>query len=205
MVHKGSLFIISAPSGAGKTSLVKALEKTMPNLYASVSFTTRARRSQEQAGIDYHFVSHHEFNALRAQDVFLECAEVFGNFYGTSADWVEETRLKGLDVILEIDWQGAAQACERYSDAERIFIFPPSLGVLLERLQKRHPDNIGIVQERMKEGQAEISHYTDYDYLICNDDFDRALGDLQSIVRCSRLRQAYFRAEHAALIQGLLS
>ena len=205
MVMKGSLFIVSAPSGAGKTSLVKALEKTMPTLCTSVSFTTRARRPREQPGIDYHFVSQQEFADLLNKGVFLEHAEVFGNFYGTSADWVLETRLKGLDVILEIDWQGAAQTCVRYPDAERIFIFPPSLEALLERLQKRHPDNIRIVQERMKEGKAEISHYTDYDYLICNDSFDKALGDLQSIVRCSRLRQSYFREEHAELITKLLS
>jgi len=165
----GSLFIVAAPSGAGKTTLVNALVKAIPDISLSVSYTTRKMRSQEQEGIDYHFVSHDEFKIKLEQGFFLEHAEVFGNFYGTSKRWVEESRHKGLDVILEIDWQGAKQVRTQFAEAQGIFILPLSREVLEERLQKRHSENTLMIQERMQEAKEQISHYNEFDYLVFND------------------------------------
>ncbi len=205
MLSKGSLFIVSAPSGAGKTTLLKALEKMMPKVCVSISFTTRQMRSHEQNGIDYHFVSREEFEAMLLQNVFLEHACVFGNFYGTSSVWVEATRHKGLDVVLEIDWQGAQQVRTQFLDAKSIFILPPTFETLFERLQKRHSDNEAVIQKRMNEAKEELSHYCEYDYLICNNQFEVALKDLQSIIQCHRLHQSYAMTEQRELIQKLLS
>lgn len=197
MLNKGSLFIISAPSGAGKTSLISALVQEMPSISVSVSYTTRPKRAQETEGADYHFVSINEFHTMLTQGVFLEHAEVFGNWYGTSRVWVEEARNKGLDVILEIDWQGAKQVRAHCVETHSIFVLPLSREILRERLQKRHPGETDIIQERMEEAKDQILHYPEYDYLIFNDRFEEALTDLKSIIRAQRLygrRQALLQA-----------
>jgi guanylate kinase len=205
MQNKGSLFILSAPSGAGKTSLVKELMKEMPGVLVSVSYTTRAIRPREKEGVDYHFVSHDGFNKMLQEGVFLEHAQVFGQYYGTSKVWVENARLQGIDVILEIDWQGARQIRIQFEEAQSIFILPPSRQALEERLHKRHQENVNIVLERMHEAKDQISHYSEYDYLICNDRFEEALEDLKSIVRCHRLNWRRQRAQQEALINQLTS
>lgn len=204
MINKGSLFIISAPSGAGKTSLVTALVKQLSKILVSVSTTTRPIRPEEQEGVNYHFVSQDEFKAMLKKDLFLEHAQVFGNFYGTSKVWVEEIRQKGIDVILEIDWQGARQVRAQYVDAQSIFILPPSLDTLIERLKNRHTD-AAVITERMNDAKSEISRYNEYDYLVCNDRFEDALEDIQSIIRCHRLQWRRQQAHQAALIEKLLS
>src|SRR5690554_3532590 len=168
---RGTLYTISAPSGAGKTSLVNALlqDPKDPLLCVSVSHTTRAKRSGEVDGVDYHFVSEEQFLSMRTQDAFLESAQVFGNYYGTSQHWVQKQLDCGLDVILEIDWQGAAQVRERIADNKSIFILPPSLECLVERLTSRGQDGSEIIARRMREAQDEISHYDAADYLVIND------------------------------------
>ncbi len=194
----GSLFIVAAPSGAGKTTLVNALIKALPNTCVSVSYTTRKMRPGEEEGVNYHFVSHDEFKAMLKQRVFLEHAEVFGHYYGTSRVWVEEARHKGLDVILEIDWQGAKQVRTQFVETQSIFILPLALEVLEARLQKRHSDNPSVIKERMQEAKEQISHYNEFDYLIFNDKFEDAVEDLKSIVQCQRLkwrRQALLRVD----------
>lgn len=201
----GALFVVAAPSGAGKTSLVNGLIKMLPDIAVSVSYTTRKIRPGEQEGVDYHFVSHDEFKTMLKQDVFLEQAEVFGNFYGTSRLWVQETRSKGVDVILEIDWQGARQVRTQFVETQSIFILPLSREILEERLKKRHSDNASIIKERMNEAKEQISHYNEFDYLIFNDRFDEALEDLQSIVRCQRLQWHRSGDRRAATIKELLS
>jgi len=205
MSTKGSLFIVSAPSGAGKTSLVNALVKAIPNVCISISFTTRPMRREEQEGIDYYFVNKDEFEAKLKEGIFLEHAQVFGQFYGTSRVWVEDARAKGLDVILEIDWQGAKQVRAQFVEAQSIFILPPTREALLERLQKRHSDNLQIINDRMIEAKDQISRYAEYDYLICNDQFEEALEQLKAIVQCHRLYWRRQQAEKAELIKKLLS
>ncbi len=188
----GFLYILSAPSGAGKTSLSRALLETAPRLEISVSHTTRPPRAGETSGVDYHFVSADEFQALLGQGRFLEHAEVFGHWYGTSAAGVERQLARGRDVILEIDWQGARQVRAARNDTVSIFILPPSLAALEERLKKRG-DEEGNIKRRTREAISEIEHYADYDYLVVNDDFDQALARLQAIfaaTRCDCRRQA---------------
>ena len=205
MLTKGALYVISAPSGAGKTSLVNALVQDISEIKVSISYTTRAMRKGEQEGVDYHFVQPEEFKDMLSKDVFLESAEVFGNFYGTSSVWVEETRNQGIDVILEIDWQGAKQIRAKFSDAQCIFILPLSRKILSERLQKRHQDNEKTIQERMSEATEHISHYTEYDYLIFNDQFQEAVEDLKSIIRCHRLQRDRQEGRWSQVIQNVIS
>lgn len=204
-MSKGSLLIVSAPSGAGKTTLVKALMQAIPNTCVSVSYTTRAMRPSEQEGVDYNFVSHDEFKSMLEQGVFLEYAQVFGNFYGTSRVWVEEMRTKGVDVILEIDWQGAKQVRTQFIETQSIFILPLSKAILAERLHKRHGDTAQNIQDRMQEAQAQMSHYNEYDYVVFNDRFEEALLDLQAIVRSQRLQWRRTQECQAELIAKLLS
>jgi guanylate kinase len=205
MSVKGSLFIVSAPSGAGKTSLVNALVKGFPNVCVSISFTTRPRRSQEQEAVDYYFVTQEDFKAKLKEGVFLEHAQVFGQFYGTSRAWVEEMRVKGMDVILEIDWQGARQVRAQFVEALSVFILPPSREALLERLQKRHTaDKVEIVNQRIMGMKDQVSHYAEYDYLLCNDQFEEALEQLKAIVQCQRLDWRRQECEKAELIKKLL-
>lgn len=201
----GTLYIVSAPSGAGKTSLVSALVNAMPNIQASISHTTRPKREAEQNNIDYHFVTHAEFKELITDNVFLEHATVFGNYYGTSKKWVEETRKQGKDVILEIDWQGARQVRSHFAGVQSIFIFPPSHNALQERLEKRHPNNAALVAQRMQESKEQMSHYNEYDFLICNDHFETALEDFQAIIRNRRLGVKQQTFELAPLINSLIS
>lgn len=205
MISKGSLYVVSAPSGAGKTSLVNAVVKELPEVQISVSYTTRMMRKGEEDGIDYHFVQPQEFEAMLAKNIFLESAQVFGNYYGTSAVWVEETRNKGIDVILEIDWQGARQVKSQFNEAHFIFILPLSRKILLERLQKRHQDNEKTIQERMNEAREHISHYTEFDYLIVNDEFQDAVEDLKSIIRSGRLQKDRQVEKWDQIIQEIIS
>ncbi len=202
---KGELFIVSAPSGAGKTSLVKSLTETLSDVAVSVSYTTRKKRSKEQEGVDYHFIDHETFTSMLEENAFLEHAKVFLNFYGTSSMWVEEMRSKGFDVVLEIDWQGARQVREQFPEAHSLFILPPSIEALLERLRKRHPGNEIIVQERMQEAKEQIARYNEYDYLVCNDEFEAALVDLKSIIQANRLHWRRQHTQQADLIKKLLS
>lgn len=201
----GKLYIISAPSGAGKTSLVKQLIAETDDLAVSVSHTTRAMRSGEQDGVDYFFVSVDEFKAMIERQAFLEHAQVFDNFYGTAQQTVEDNLAKGLDVILEIDWQGAQQVRRMLPESLSIFILPPSIEVLSQRLQNRGQDNPEVIARRMRDAVTEMSHYPEYDYLIVNDDFSLALQQLKSIVTANRLTQNQQQKTLAALLQDLLN
>ncbi|WP_339337881.1 guanylate kinase [uncultured Oceanicoccus sp.] len=201
---RGKLYTISAPSGAGKTSLVSALIDSIQQVRVSVSHTTRAMRPGEQDGVNYHFVSHEDFQSMLVEQSFLEYAEVFGNYYGTSRAWVEQTLNEGDDVILEIDWQGAAQIKKLMPDTLAIFIMPPSQSTLRERLTHRGQDDEVVINKRMAEAVNEMSHYEQGDFVVINDDFNTALADLQAIVRSSRLTLAPQKNRHQALLDELL-
>lgn len=181
--RQGRLFVISAPSGAGKTSLVKALVESTPEISVSISHTTRAMRSGEQDGVNYHFVSVETFQELVQKSSFLEHARVFDNYYGTSRDSVLEQLEQGDDLILEIDWQGARQICDEIPDTVSIFILPPSREELERRLQSRGQDSDEIIARRMQDAKSEISHYKEFDYIVINDDFEKALVELREITR----------------------
>jgi len=201
----GTLYIVSAPSGAGKTSLVKALVDAQPQVRVSVSHTTRAMRPGEVDGVNYHFVSREEFLARLERNEFLEHAEVFGNLYGTSQRWLEQTLAEGYDLILEIDWQGAQQVRRLMPQAKSIFILPPTQEALRQRLNNRGQDSDEIIEKRMREAVSEMSHYVEYDYLVINDDFAHALIDLQSIFRANQLKQQAQQQRHARLLNELLA
>ncbi len=201
----GTLYIVSAPSGAGKTSLVKALTDADPAIRVSVSHTTRAMRPGEQHGVNYHFVEHVEFKMLIEQDDFLEHAEVFGNFYGTSRSALQQALDQGVDLILEIDWQGAQQVRELMPEARSIFILPPSQQALRQRLNNRGQDSDEIIEGRMREAVSEMAHYHEYDYLIINDEFATALEDLKAIFRANRLEQKIQQQRHETLLKQLLA
>ena len=205
---QGNLYIISAPSGAGKSSLISALLKRVNShkMMVSVSHTTRLPRPGEQEGVHYYFVSHNEFENLIEQNAFLEYAKVFGgNYYGTSLFAIEENLAKGIDVFLDIDWQGAQQIREKVPHVKSIFILPPSLPELERRLVGRGQDSKEVIAERMSKAISEISHYDEYDYVIVNDNFEQALADLQSILQAERLTKAYQQTENADLIHQLLA
>lgn len=202
---KGNLYTISAPSGAGKTSLVQAVIEASNQVCVSVSHTTRRMRPGEQDGVNYHFVDHQQFKTMLTQQAFLEHAEVFDNFYGTSQTWVEQTLASGKDVVLEIDWQGADQIAKLMPDTISIFILPPSLSALRERLTNRGQDDEHIIEQRMSEAASEMSHYASADYLIINDDFPVALADLQTIFSATRLKKASQLQRHQVLLDELLS
>jgi guanylate kinase len=201
----GYLYTISAPSGAGKTSLVKALVEANHNVCVSVSHTTRPMRPGEVDGVNYHFCSRQNFQTMLKQDAFLEYAEVFGNFYGTAKQWVQQTLVGGNDVILEIDWQGAAQVAKLMPQSISIFILPPSLTALRERLTRRGQDDAQVIDQRMAEAANEMSHYAQADYLVINDNFSTALADLQAILRSAHLRRDSQCQQHRALLEDLLS
>ncbi|MHB8919952.1 MAG: guanylate kinase [Halothiobacillus sp.] len=184
----GQLFIISAPSGAGKTSLIKALRAQMPDLGLSVSHTTRPMRTGEIDGQHYHFVSVAQFEALVAAGAFVEHARVFDNYYGTSKAAIDDVLARGRDLILEIDWQGAAQVRRLFPDVLSIFILPPSLDDLAVRLATRAQDDAHVIARRLAEASREMQEYPHYDYLIINDDFSRALSQLRCIFETERLR-----------------
>lgn len=185
----GHLFIISAPSGAGKTSLLTALLDKMQGIRLSISHTTRPIRPGEQDGVNYHFTDRDTFISQVEAGRFLEYAEVFGNLYGTSVDWVAAERDKGRDVILEIDWQGAQQVRRLVPDAIGVFILPPSIEELEKRLRNRGQDSDDVIQQRVAGAQEEITHYAEYDYLVVNDDFNASVNDLAAIIHASRLQQ----------------
>lgn len=205
MSTRGTLYTVSAPSGAGKTSLVNALLQQCKDLTVSVSHTTRPMRPGEEDGVNYHFVDEATFMAMLEKCAFLEHARVFNNYYGTSRDWVEQTVASGQDVILEIDWQGAAQIRRLIPDCVGIFILPPSLAVLEQRLTGRGQDDESVIQHRLAEAQLEMSHYVEADYLVINDQFETALSELQAIVTCHRLRQDNQSRRNANLLKDLLS
>jgi len=202
---EGTLFIVSAPSGAGKTSLVQDLVQGDPRIIVSVSHTTRPKRPGEVDGRDYHFVDRERFSVLREQGGFLEYAEVFGQMYGTARSPVRERLAQGRDVILEIDWQGARQVRANLPAALSIFILPPSLQHLEQRLRGRAQDSPQVIERRMREARAEIAHFTEYDFLVVNDDFSLAVKQLHSIFQASRLRREVQQRHLGAAIRGMLA
>ncbi len=205
MAIRGTLFTVSAPSGAGKTSLVKALIESTPGIAVSVSHTTRARRAGEVDGVNYHFVSAGVFTQLLNEAAFLEHAQVFDHYYGTTKAWVETALSQGTDVILEIDWQGAAQIRHQLPGTLSVFILPPSQASLRQRLQGRGQDDSAIIERRMRDARREMEHYVESDYLIVNDCFDTALRDFQAIILASRLTQSHQQMRHQRLLQQLLA
>lgn len=203
--YSGTLYIISAPSGAGKTSLVKALVESVDDIRVSVSHTTRSMRPGEIDGVNYNFADTASFEQMVADDVFLEHAQVFDNYYGTSREWVEQQLREGIDVILEIDWQGAEQVRPRMPGCVAVFILPPSREELIRRLRDRGQDSEEVIQRRFRDAVTDMSHYTEYDYVVINDDFDEALTDLAAIIRARRQRREVQKARQGALISALLS
>jgi len=203
--YSGTLYIISAPSGAGKTSLVKALVESIDDIRVSVSHTTRPMRPGELDGVNYNFVDSATFEQMVAGDVFLEHAQVFDNYYGTSRVWVEQQLREGVDVILEIDWQGAEQVRPRMPGCVAVFILPPSRDELIRRLRGRGQDSEAVIQRRFRDAVTDMSHYTEYDYVVINDDFDEALTDLAAIMRARRQRREVQKARQDKLISALLS
>jgi guanylate kinase len=200
---KGNVFIVCAPSGAGKTSLVRELLARDPNVRLSVSHTTRAPRPGEQDGRDYRFVTRPVFQAMLERAEFLESAEVHGNLYGTPQSWIEAHRAQGHDIVLEIDWQGAQQVRKLMTDAIGIFILPPSLEMLRQRMMHRRQDSAAVIEQRLKAARGEIAHMEEFDYVIINKNFDDAVEDLASIVRSARLRMTSQIARHSELINSL--
>lgn len=201
----GNLFIISAPSGAGKSSLIQALLKRHQDMQVSVSHTTRAPRPGEQDGVHYHFISVDEFKALIAKDEFFEWAEVFGNYYGTSKSSIRDSLSLGIDVFLDIDWQGARQIKQQESSALGIFILPPSLTELEQRLNNRGQDSSEVIAKRMAQAQSEMSHANEYEYLIINDNFDIALTEFERIVMAQRNGYSSQASKQQALLSQLLA
>jgi guanylate kinase len=203
MTPTGNLFVIAAPSGGGKTSLTRALLERERGIRLSVSYTTRAPRPGEREGVDYHFVTADRFMALKAAGEFLEHAHVHGNWYATSGTWLKAEVDAGRDVLLEIDWQGAAQVRSLVPDSVHVFILPPSLESLQQRLVKRGQDDDATIARRFTAARDEIRHCKEFDYVIINQDFASAVDDLSAIVRSARLRGAQQRARYRALIDQL--
>ena len=204
-MNKGTLYIISAPSGAGKTTLVKKLIAKTNNLIVSVSHTTRQTREGEIHGKDYFFVDVETFQTMQHENAFLECAQVFDNFYGTAQQTVEDNLAQGKDVLLEIDWQGAQQVRHLLPECVSIFILPPSIETLRQRLEARGKDDVEIINRRMKDAVTEMSHHSEFDYLIVNDDFSEALKALKSIVLTNRLKQSRQSQNLKTLLSNLLA
>jgi guanylate kinase len=201
----GSIYIVVAPSGAGKTSLVAALLEAESTVELSVSYTTRAAREGEVHGTHYHFVPRDTFEAMIARNDFLEYAEVYGNYYGTSSSWIRSRLAEGRDVLLEIDWQGARQVRKVFPEAVSIFIMPPSIEELERRLRGRASDSEEVIARRLAAARSEIAKVTEYDYIVINDNFERAKLDLISIVRSQRLKCAVQIARHALKLSHMKS
>ena len=203
----GNLYILSAPSGAGKSSLINALLADLPRneVRLSISHTTRNPRPAEEDGVHYYFTTHAEFEALIEKDHFLEWAEVFGNYYGTSLPMIEKSLEQGVDVFLDIDWQGARQIRQKVPNVKTIFILPPSREELKNRLVGRGQDSEEHIEKRMAEAESEMSHYNEFDYVIVNDDFQQALAELKAILTAERLKLSSQEIRHKALIEQLLA
>ncbi|OOH85456.1 guanylate kinase [Pasteurellaceae bacterium 15-036681] len=203
----GNLYILSAPSGAGKSSLINALLADLPRseVQLSVSHTTRNPRPGEENGVHYYFTNHDEFKQLIEKGHFLEWAEVFGNYYGTSLPMIERSLEQGIDVFLDIDWQGARQIREKVPNVKTIFILPPSKVELEKRLIGRGQDSVETIASRMVEAVSEMSHYNEFDYVIVNDNFQTALNQLKSILTAERLKQDAQAVRHQTLIEQLLA
>ncbi|MCL4158242.1 UNVERIFIED_CONTAM: hypothetical protein GTU68_014676 [Idotea baltica] len=201
----GTLYIISAPSGAGKTSLTNALLDITENLEVSTSHTTRGIRKGEENGKHYHFVSKTSFEEGIRENLFLEYANVFGNYYGTSQDAINETLSAGTDVILEIDWQGAQQVRQIIPEVRSIFILPPSVSELESRLKSRNQDSDDVISHRVSQAKEDITHYVEYDHIIINDDFEIALKDLKSIFRSQRTQTSKIQQRKSDFFTRLLA
>jgi len=202
-VPTGNLFVVAAPSGGGKTSLTRALLEREPGIRLSVSYTTRGPRPGETDGIDYHFVTPEAFGALKEAGELLEHAHVHGNWYATSGTWLRSQVDAGQDVLLEIDWQGAAQVRKLIPESVHIFILPPSLALLRERLQRRGQDDAQTIERRLSAAREEMRHCGEFDYVIINQEFASAVDDLSAIVRAARLRSRQQHARHGALLEQL--
>lgn len=203
MAERGNLYVISAPSGAGKTTLVKAIIESCQGITVSISHTTRPKRPAEINGINYYFISETEFLQMQERDEFLEHATVFKHHYGTSRLWVEETLSKGIDVILEIDWQGCQQIQKLIPECISIFILPPSLNALAERLNLRNQDKPEIIQQRLADVREAASHIHEYHYVVMNDHFETAVSELKSIIQANRLREPRQFKKFAPLLKAL--
>jgi guanylate kinase len=204
-VITGNVYIVAAPSGGGKTSLVKALLAALDNIEVSVSHTTRQSRPGEKEGVDYFFVNESQFIDMVNAGKFVEYAKVFDRYYGTSVEQIQNRLRTGIDVVLDIDWQGAQQIRSQFPDAISIFIVPPSLAVLRERLHARRQDDEGVINARMQQAQEEMSHYCEFDYLLVNDDFQQASVELQAIVIANRLKMMRQKAKIGKLLSLLLA
>ena len=202
---KGAIFVVSAPSGAGKTSLVKRVISDVPDIAVAVSHTTRPKREGDVDGKDYHFVDRSEFESMISAGAFVEHADVFGNYYGTSHQAIKTCQSQGDDVILEIDWQGAKQVRERLEDTIAVFILPPSKDVLLERLRGRGTDSEEVIARRTAEAVEEMRHLGEADYLLINDDFETAFGNFAAIITAARLRISRQVRRHQSMIDGLFA
>jgi len=200
----GNLYVVAAPSGAGKTTLVRLLLEQATDLHLSISFTTRQPRPGEQNGREYHFVDADDFRAMIDRQEFLEWAEVHGNFYGTSRKWIADQLAADCDVLLEIDWQGAQQVRKIFPEAIGIFILPPSMEELTRRLTGRGTDSAEVIARRLAAAREEMGHVGEFDYVIINDQLDRALDDLRAIVRASRLGLGAQRLRHASLFAQMI-
>lgn len=199
----GNLYVVAAPSGTGKTTLVRALIEAVPGITVSISHTTRPKRSAEMHGVNYYFVEETEFHRMVERGEFLEHAKVFNNLYGTTRKWVEETLARGLDVILEIDWQGAQQIQHLFPECISIFILPPSLQALSDRLFHRNQDKPEIIRQRLADVREATGHIKDFDYVVMNDEFTHALHDLKTIVESGRLLRSRQTKIYASLLDGL--
>lgn len=205
-MNKGHLYVLAAPSGAGKTSLAKAIVSADSGVVLSVSYTTRPKRPSEQNDMDYHFVTEGEFKKMIADNVFLEHAVVFDHLYGTSRAWVEQKLNQGLDVILEIDWQGAQQIRKNMPESVGIFILPPSRDALRERLHKRQEDSEEVIAQRLQEAKSELEHHHEFDHKVVNENFDEALADIQAIISANREdKTPQLKMPREDLIEELLS
>lgn len=200
----GQLFVVAAPSGAGKTTLVKSLVESVPNMTVSISHTTRAKRPNEVDGVNYHFIDETTFSKMIEHHDFLEYATIFTHHYGTSKSWVEQTLASGIDVVLEIDWQGHQQIKKLFPTSTSIFILPPSLAALHDRLTQRNQDNKEVIVQRLADAKETISHIKEFDFIVVNDQFEVALTDLQAIVLATRLKRERQLLLHAGMIQPFL-
>ena len=202
---KGMLYVISAASGAGKTSLLSAMLQQVSGIEVSVSHTTRAPRNGEVDGVNYHFIDKDKFEAMVEAGDFFESASVFGNMYGTSRQHIQQQLQKGKDVVLEIDWQGARQIRQLMPDCKSIYILPPSIAALRERLTSRGQDDEAVINQRMREAVNEMSHYVEFEYLVINDDFDEARNNLTAIIMGQRMLIERQTQKHADLLVQLLA